>query len=211
MNLTNIPKVKIIDYGIGNIWSVMSAFKYLGVEVEIVSDPEEISMSSILVLPGVGSFRKCMESLMNSGIDKAVIEAVSNKDAKILGVCLGMQLMGSCSTEDGKTKGLNLLPNRVEKFTSQELNSKKVPHVGFDSINFDKKEGLFKDLPDMPDFYFTHSYRMLVEDLHGVYATCKYGVEFLAAYQVNNICGTQFHPEKSQTNGLILLKNFIQL
>ena len=122
MNLTNIPKVKIIDYGIGNIWSVMSAFKYLGVEVEIVSDPEEISMSSILVLPGVGSFRKCMESLMNSGIDKAVIEAVSNKDAKILGVCLGMQLMGSCSTEDGKTKGLNLLPNRVEKFTSQELN-----------------------------------------------------------------------------------------
>jgi len=203
--------VKIIDYGLGNIYSVASAFKYLGVNTELISDPEEISKSSILVLPGVGSFNKGMRNLSNKGIDIAIIEAVKNKGARILGICLGMQLMGSYSTENGKTKGIGLLDNTVDEFTAKELNGNKIPHVGFNSLQFNKKEGIFKDLPDSPDFYFTHSYRMLKDDSHGIYATCQYGVEFLAAYQIGNICGTQFHPEKSQTNGLILLKNFLQL
>ena len=206
-----VPKVTIIDYGMGNIFSVVSAFKYLGAEVEIVSSPEEILKSSILVLPGVGSFRKAMEFLREHNMDAAIIDAVTNKGVKILGICLGMQLLGSCSTENGKTAGLGLLPNRVERFTSKEVCERKIPHVGFNSLYINEKQGLFKDLPHFADFYFVHSYRMMIEDLQGRYATCKYGVEFLAAYEIGNICGTQFHPEKSQTNGLILLKNFLKL
>ena len=207
----SIPKVTIIDYGMGNIFSVVSAFKYLGAEVEIVSDPEEILKSSILVLPGVGSFRNAMEFLRERNMDEAIIDAVTNKGVKILGICLGMQLLGSHSTEDGETDGLGLLPNQVERFTSKEVYGRKIPHVGFNSLHISEKQSLFKDLPHLTDFYFVHSYRMLIEDLQGRYATCKYGVEFLAAYEIGNICGTQFHPEKSQTNGLIMLKNFLQL
>ena len=206
-----VPKVTIIDYGMGNIFSVVSAFKYLGAEVEIVSDPEEILKSSILVLPGVGSFRNAMEFLRERNIDEAIIDAVTNKGVKILGICLGMQLLGSHSKEDGETDGLGLLPNQVERFTSKEVYGRKIPHVGFNSLHISEKQSLFKDLPHLADFYFVHSYRMLIEDIQDRYATCKYGVEFLAAYEIGNICGTQFHPEKSQTNGLIMLKNFLQL
>ena len=205
------PIITIIDYGMGNTWSVMSAFKYLGAKVKLVSDPEEISRSSVLILPGVGSFKSGMESLRCSNIDESIIDAVTNKGAKILGICLGMQLLGSHSTEGGKTDGLGLLSNQVERFTSIETDGLKIPHVGFNSLHFSEKKGLFEGLPDLADFYFTHSYRMLVDDIHGRYATCKYGVEFLSAYEVDNICGTQFHPEKSQTNGLVMLKNFAKL
>ena len=152
-----------------------------------------------------------MEFLKERNIDEAIIDTVTNKGVKILGICLGMQLLSSYSTEDGKTAGLGLLPNQVERFTSKEVNGRKIPHVGFNSLHFSEKKGLFKDLPHLADFYFVHSYRMLIEDIQGRYATCKYGVEFLAAYEIGNICGTQFHPEKSQTNGLIMLKNFLQL
>ena len=207
----SIPKVTIVDYGMGNIFSVVSAFKYLGAEVEIVSDPEEILKSSILVLPGVGSFRNAMEFIKKRNIDEAIIDAVTNKGVKILGICLGMQLLGSYSAENGKTAGLGLLPNKVERFTSKEVFERKIPHVGFNSLYINEKQGLFKDLPDLADFYFVHSYRMRTEDIQGRYATCKYGEEFLAAYEIGNIYGTQFHPEKSQTNGLILLKNFLKL
>ena len=204
-------KVTIIDYSMGNIFSVVSAFNYLGSEVEVVADPDKISKASILVLPGVGSFRSAMDFLKMRNIDEAIIDNVRNKGAKILGICLGMQLLGSHSTEDGQTEGLNLLSNKIERFTPNEVLGRKVPHVGFNSLQISEKKSLFKDLPDSPDFYFTHSYRMLLENLEARNATCNYGVEFLAAYEIGNICGTQFHPEKSQTNGLILLKNFLKL
>jgi glutamine amidotransferase len=151
-----------------------------------------------------------MEFLRERNIDEAIIDTVTNKGVKILGICFRMQLLGSHSTEDGKTDGLGLLSNQVERFTSKEVNGRKIPHVGFNSLHI-KKKSLFKDLPHLADFYFIHSYRMLIEDIQNRHATCKYGVEFLAAYEIGNICGTQFHPEKSQTNGLIMLKNFLQL
>ena len=203
------PKVTVIDYNMGNVWSVISAFKYLGARAELVANPDVLAKSSIMVLPGVGSFRKGMEILKSRGIDEAIINAVTCKKAKILGVCLGMQLMGSYGTEDGETAGLGLLPNRVERFTPEELGNNKIPHIGFNTIRVNQGEGLFKELPESSDFYFTHSYRMLVDRVKGRYATCSYGVEFLAAFEMDNICGTQFHPEKSQVNGLILLRNFL--
>ena len=204
------PKVSVIDYGMGNIWSVISALKYLGVETEFVSSPEKIEESKFLILPGVGSFSKGMRELKSRGIDQAIMAALQNNNAKILGICLGMQLMGSYGTENGRTAGLGLISNGVELFTQDELKVDKIPHVGFNSISFNEGKGLFDGLPKLADFYFTHSYRMLVERLEGQYATCNHGIEFLAAFELGNICGAQFHPEKSQTNGLIFLRNFLQ-
>jgi len=204
------PQVTLIDYGVGNLLSVVSAIEYLGAKVEIISDPQRIADSSVLVLPGVGSFKRGMEAIKRSSIDKAILHAVRGNNAKILGICMGMQLMGSYGTEDGGAEGLGLISNRVERFNKAEINGYKLPHVGFNTVNFSERKGLFKGLPKSSDFYFTHSYRMLVNDMDGRYATCRYGKDFLAAFQVNNIYGTQFHPEKSQTNGLILLRNFLR-
>ena len=201
--------VSVIDYGMGNVWSVISALKYLGAEAVLVSDPEKILKCNCVILPGVGSFRKGMLLLKEKGLDEAIKEVINNGDTCILGICLGMQLLGSHSTEDGQTDGLSLIPNKVDMFSKKEIGQNKLPHVGFNPDYFNERSGLFRDIPELSDFYFTHSYRMHVEGLNGRYATCSYGVEFLAAFESDNICGSQFHPEKSQTNGLVLLKNFL--
>jgi len=204
------PQVSLVDYGTGNLLSVVSAIEYLGAKVELISDPQRIAESSVLILPGVGSFKKGMEAIKGRGFDKAILHAVKDNNANILGICMGMQLMGSYGTEDGGAEGLGLIPNRVERFNKEDIDGNKVPHVGFNTVNFSERKGLFEGLSKSSDFYFTHSYRMLVDDISGRYATCQYGKDFLAAFQVNNIYGTQFHPEKSQTNGLLLLRNFLK-
>lgn len=201
--------ITVIDYGMGNLWSVLSALRYLGCNPTVSGDPDEIATADSLLLPGVGSFRKAMLSLNETAIDQAILEAVRGKGRKILGICLGMQLMGSSSSEDGDTVGLGLIPNAVNKFTPQEIGTNKIPHIGFDSVCSQPDARLFQGLPHAADFYFVHSYRMLPAGLSGKAATCNYGTEFLAAYEQDNIYATQFHPEKSQTNGLILLKNFL--
>jgi glutamine amidotransferase len=202
-------KVAVIDYGMGNIWSVLSAFNYLGADAYLVNQPKAIIDADFVVLPGVGSFRKAMVTLSAQGLADAILEAALIKQSKLLGICLGMQLLASSGTEDGETKGLGLIDNKVDLFTHKELNGEKVPHVGFNSVNFNKRIGFFEDLPDQADFYFVHSYKMVLEQFKGNFGTCNYGIDFLAAFEYNNIYGTQFHPEKSQTNGLILLKNFL--
>ena len=201
----------IVDYGMGNIWSVLGAFRYLGNEPEVSCDPDRVSKADCLILPGVGSFRKAMQVLRKSGLETAILEAVKSRGCKILGICLGMQLLGTYGTEDGETPGLRLIPNWVEKFTPKETGNNKIPHIGFNSTRFSERDGLFSDFPNTVDFYYVHAYRMLKNSLTGRIATCSYGIEFLAAFEWENICGTQFHPEKSQTNGLILLKNFLEL
>lgn len=205
----NKPNIMVIDYGMGNLWSVLSALHYLGYSPKISGDSDEIANADSLLLPGVGSFRKAMIALTQQGLDQAIIEAVQTKGRKILGICLGMQLMGSNSSEDGDMVGLGLIPGGVDKFSTQEIGANKIPHIGFDSVCSQLDARLFKGLPQSADFYFVHSYRMLPLGLSGKIATCNYGVEFLAAYEQDNIFATQFHPEKSQTNGLILLKNFL--
>jgi glutamine amidotransferase len=150
-----------------------------------------------------------MISLKEKELDQAIVEAVKTKGNNILGICLGMQLMGANSSEDGDTVGLGLIPSVVDKFTPQEIGSNKIPHIGFDLVRSQPNSRLFKGLQQAADFYFVHSYRMLPAGLSGKPAICNYGAEFLAAYEQDNIFATQFHPEKSQTNGLILLNNFL--
>lgn len=202
--------VIVIDYGMGNICSVINALEYLGSNVILTNNPDQIMLADYIVLPGVGSFRRAMQSLRESKIDEAIRYAVKVKDSHILGICLGMQLLGSHSTEDGNTEGLGLIKNRVEHFSKHELGDNRIPQVGYNSVHLSESKGLFNNIPEGAFFYFNHSYRMLVDDFSGRYATCIYGIEFLAAFETDNIYGTQFHPEKSQSNGLMLLKNFME-
>jgi len=202
--------VTVIDYGMGNICSVINALEYLGSAVTLTNDPNQIMSADYIVLPGVGSFRRAMQALRETKIDTAIRYAVQANGSHILGICLGMQLLGSHSTEDGDTVGLDLIQNRVEQFSQHDLRDNKIPHVGYNSVRFSESKGLFHEIPDEAFFYFNHSYRMLVDGFTGRYATCTYGIEFLAAFELDNIYGTQFHPEKSQSNGLMLLKNFME-
>ena len=187
-------KITVIDYGMGNIWSVLSALRYLGCNPIVSNDPDEIACAESLLLPGVGSFRKAMHSLRESSIDKAILEAVQGRGSKILGICLGMQLMGSYGYEDGETTGLGLIPNPVDFFTPDEIGTNKIPHIGFDLVNSQPDSILFQGLSDAADFYFVHSYRMLPHGLNGKAATCSYGTEFLAAYEQPEVL-----PQPSQT------------
>jgi len=209
-----MKQIVIIDYGMGNLWSVQSAINYLGSKAVISSDKSVIEESQCLVLPGVGSYRLAMEKLNQTGLDKAIFKSLSDEETSILGICLGMQLLGKSSDEDGYTEGLNIVPTSFHHFDNKSKDtSMKIPHVGFNSIEFKEDSGIFKGLENHSEFYFVHSYRALSKEIESKpefnYATCNYGVDFLAAFSWGNIHGTQFHPEKSQTNGLILLNNFI--
>lgn len=206
----SMQRVTVIDYGMGNIWSVTSALKYLNCEVAVSSDPLAIQRAELLILPGVGSFRKAMKALRDMNLEGPILESALVRKVKFLGICLGMQLMGVDSTEDGVTTGLNLIPSKVDKFSPSEIAERKVPHIGFDQVNSDSGGSLFKGISGNQDFYFVHSYRMIPPDSQGIVSTCNYGVDFLAAYESQNLFATQFHPEKSQTNGLKLLDNFLK-
>jgi glutamine amidotransferase len=202
-------KVIIVDYGMGNLWSVCSALYYLGADPIISSDPGQIAGADTLILPGVGSFRKAMLSLQSQGLAEAISEAVLGRQRKILGICLGMQLLAARGTEDGESEGLGFIAGTVDRFMPEELGTHKVPHIGFNQVGATAQSRLFKGLILPADFYFVHSYRLLAAGLSGELGLCRYGVEFLAAYEQDNIFATQFHPEKSQTNGIKLLSNFL--
>lgn len=209
-NLKLKQKVVVIDYGMGNTWSVISAIKYLGMNCELSNAKSKILDADCIVLPGVGSFKKGVINLKKLDIFELLKNQFSNKNKKILGICLGFQLLGISSTEDGFLEGLNLIPAKVEKFDFKNKNL-KIPHIGFNSVNYDNNDYLFKNLNNNNDFYFVHSYRFINKPLDGIISTCHYGQEFIATYHNENIFGTQFHPEKSQSNGLIVLKNFFEI
>ncbi|MGE5411880.1 MAG: imidazole glycerol phosphate synthase subunit HisH [Clostridiales bacterium] len=200
-------KVSIIDYGMGNIHSIRNALEYLGAETEYTSDPEKILDSDRIVLPGVGSYNHAMQTIVTRKLDEVIRMAVNAKKIPILGICLGMQLLGMSGTEDGYIGGLGLFNGKVEKFKLDSY-ALKVPHIGFNEVEAPLNSILYKGISDIHDFYFVHSYRMITEEKTGV-GYCVYGEKFVASFEADNIFGTQFHPEKSQTNGLRLLKNFL--
>lgn len=200
-------KLVIVDYGMGNIKSISSAFKYLGVDEIIVSNRyEDIKSADKLLLPGVGSFAKAMDSINNLEIFKILDEVVLQDKKPILGICLGMQLLCKSSEEDGGAKGLGYIDAECKKFSVENL---KVPHVGFNQVRINTNAKLYDGFHAINDFYFTHSYRLQSRsDVNQ--SISHYGEEFISSYEKENILGTQFHPELSQTNGLNLLKNFIE-
>ena len=198
--------VVVIDYGMGNLFSVASALRFLGCDPQVSNDPVVVENAAHVILPGVGSFRLAMQRLQEQGLDEA-IRRTTQSGNHLLGICLGMQLLGASSTEGGSTEGLGVIPNTVQLLDG--TTGVKIPHIGFNEIVPTARVGLFDGLPDRPYFYFVHSYRMSVGSLDCTHATCNYGEEFLAAFDMGNVCGAQFHPEKSQANGLKLLRNFL--
>jgi len=199
-------KIVIVDYGMGNIKSIKSALKYLNVEEIIIShELSDIDSADKLILPGVGSFAKAMDTIKKLGLDEHLNKVVKEDKKPILGICLGMQLMTESSTEDGLTKGLGFVSGNVTRFDNNGL---KVPHVGFNQVNVNADSKLYENIEGLSDFYFTHSFKMLSNKEINK-STCTYGSEFIVSYENENIAGVQFHPELSQTNGLKLLDNFI--
>ena len=203
-------QVTIIDYGMGNIASIKNALEYLNTNVIISEEPDLISKSNFSILPGVGSFKTAMLKIRKKNIDEAIFNLLK-KGNYLLGICLGMQILGKSSTEDGFTEGLGLVDNEVIKFEKSNTEGNKIPHIGFNSVNFDTGNVLFKNLNNNIDFYFVHSYFMQTKGLKKNISTTNYGINFLSSFNNDNIFATQFHPEKSQKNGLILLKNFLNL
>ena len=202
-------KVAIIDYGMGNLKSIINALDYLGVENKLISDPKYLFKYSHIILPGVGSFKKAIKNLKTNGMFETLIK-ISKKKQKIFGICLGMQLLFDSSTEEGYTKGLGIINGKVEKFSLRETKNLKIPHVGFNEIFFDKGNSFFKGIKNNSDFYFDHSYRITEFEKNIISAKSNHGINFLSAFSMNNIYGAQFHPEKSQSNGLLLIRNFIK-
>lgn len=202
--------ITIIDYGMGNIKSISNAFNYLDSKVHVTDKYDKICKSGIVVLPGVGSFAKAMQIIKSKGIDQALKETIKRGNF-LFSICLGMQLLGSLSTEEKVTEGLGIVKNKVGKFSQKETKKRNIPHVGFNKINYSNKNRLFDGITNGSDFYFVHTYRMLPERLNKNICTTEYGVKFLSYFNVGNIYATQFHPEKSQANGLKLLNNFLKL
>ena len=200
-------KIVIVDYGMGNIKSIVSALKYLGVEDIIVSNTkDDLTAATKLILPGVGSFAQAMQNIKELNLDIILEELVIKDKKSILGICLGMQLMTEASDEDGFNNGLGFIPAKTQKFSIDNL---KVPHVGFNQVQKPTDSVLYADIDNLSDFYFTHSYQVQSDEQINQ-AKCKYGNEFIVSYEKDNIAGVQFHPELSQTNGLKLLENFIK-
>jgi len=200
-------KIVIVDYGMGNIKSIISALKYLNVDNVLVSrDKVDIAACDKLILPGVGSFGQAISNIRKLELDKILFEEVIEKKKPILGICLGFQLMTKHSDEDGLSDGLGFINANIKKFQEKSL---KIPHVGFNQVRSPKNSKLYEGLNSMSDFYFTHSYQAQSSEAINQ-AICEYGNEFIVSYEVDNIAGVQFHPELSQTNGLKLLENFIK-
>jgi glutamine amidotransferase len=199
--------ITIIDYGVGNVCSVMNALSFLGVKSELTSNPERIRCADKLILPGVGAFGFAMARLHRLGLVSVIRQAALQHKIPILGICLGMHLFAEIGEEQGECLGLGLIPGRVRHINNLDPNI-KVPHIGFNSITCNRESNLFMGLNESTDFYFVHSYQFETSDLY-VSATVEYADIYLtAAVESNLIFGVQFHPEKSQSNGLKILNNF---
>ena len=195
--------VAIIDYGMGNVASVQKALHFLKIDSKVTSNFEDINNSKYIILPGVGSFRQAMENLEKRKLVSFLKEKVA-EGKPFLGICLGMQLLAERGYEDGVTEGLGFIEGDVILIPETNL---PIPHIGWNNITV-KIPQYFDNLNDN-NFYFVHSYFFNAKNVKDISATVKYGKDLVAVVQKNNVLGTQFHPEKSQTSGLQVLKNFI--
>lgn len=197
--------IVIVDYEMGNLRSVQKAFEAVGAKALITRSPAKIRKASKIVLPGVGAFRDCMQALRKYRLIDPILQAIA--DGKpYLGICLGLQVLFDEGEEFGRTKGLGIIPGRVVRF--QLPKTYNIPHMGWNQIRRERQSPLFKGLKAQPYFYFVHSYHAVPEDNSWVTSTTSYGKRFVSSVGKGKIFACQFHPEKSQAEGLKLLKNF---
>ena len=206
--------VTIVDYNSGNISSVINSFKEVAkkkVNIEVTSDLKKINFSDKIVLPGQGSFKSCVNALNEiSGLVDTLNEFALTNKKPLLGICVGLQMFADIGYEEEETKGLGWIAGKVSKINNQ--NGKfKLPHIGWNQLNIIKDSKIFKHIEDKSHMYFVHSYEFLPEDKNVISSTTDYSSNIVCSIEKENIFGTQFHPEKSDTTGLKIINNFINL
>lgn len=210
------PEVVVVDYGVGNIFGLSCALEMSGASVRVSSDPEVVSRAEKVVLPGVGAFGKAVKELGKRGLRDSVLE-VAKKGNKLLGICLGMQLLLDESSEHGSWQGLGLIPGKVEKIPNRNSDGTilKLPHIGWSPVFLSdaaikNDNTVFSGMEDGRTMYFLHSFMVSTFQVEHIRATCTYGDTVItAAISSDNVIGVQFHPEKSGNNGLAFLSRFI--
>ena len=200
--------IAVVDYGVGNLFSLTSSLKAVGAQTVVTDNPDLIRAADKILLPGVGAFEDAKRKLSDRGLDKVIIEEV-NKGKKILGICLGMQMLFERSFEYGEHEGLGLLRGDVVAMEGRLPKHLKIPHIGWNALHIKKSHPIFKYIKDNDYVYFVHSY-YAANCEESLLASCEYGEELTAAVALGNISGTQFHPEKSGEVGLSILKAFAE-
>lgn len=202
--------IVVVDYGMGNIGSIVNMIKRAGGESTVSSDPEVVCHAEKLIIPGVGSFDHGMKNLNESGLADVLNRKVLEDKVPVLGICLGMQLMAK-SSEEGVLPGFGWVDAVCKKFqfTGEDKNL-RIPHMGWNEVNIKKHDGIFQNMYDDASFYFVHSYYVECANPEDIAATTGYGLEFTSSLQHGNIFATQFHPEKSHKYGLLVMKNFVE-
>ena len=201
------PKICIVDYGMGNLRSVINALEYtVKCNIHVSNKKKDLDSSDILILPGVGSFNDAMNNLRERDLFDNLNNEVLIRKKPLMAICLGMQIIMESSEEGGLSQGFGWIPGNVTRF--QVSNEYRVPHMGWNNIKIKKQSDLFKGIENDSDFYFVHSYHVNCDEQY-VIASCDYGYEFAAVIKKDNIVAFQFHPERSHNNGLLLLTNYI--
>lgn len=197
----------IIDYGVGNLFSLNASLKYLGAPALVTGDPDEIRKADRLILPGVGAFGDAMAQLRHAGLD-GIVREEADRGKPLLGICLGMQMLFDSSDEYGNHKGLGLVPGRVTSMEPFLPPGLKIPHIGWNPLDFDAKDPLFAGMKPGDCVYYVHSF-FAADCAADTIATSEYGIRVTGAVRRKNVVGTQFHPEKSGPVGLGILKAFL--
>ena len=210
MSILSNNMIVIIDYKMGNLRSVQKAFEKVGADAVISNNIETIREASKIVLPGVGAFADGMKHLHELGMIDVLNEEVIKKKKPFLGICLGMQLISTKSYENGETLGLDWIKSEAIKFKFNEQLRLKIPHVGWNNVEYKNKNVLFEGILNNSDFYFVHSYYFKTDE-NVITSITNHGIDFISSVNKNNIYAFQFHPEKSQSAGLKIIKNFVDL
>ncbi|MBR3768642.1 MAG: imidazole glycerol phosphate synthase subunit HisH [Clostridia bacterium] len=200
--------IAIVDYGVGNLFSLRSSFKAIGADAVFTSDEKVINQADRIILPGVGAFEDAANKLKNTGLGEVVVNEVKN-GKPLLGICLGMQLLFEKSYEFGCHEGLGLIPGNIVSFKGKISTELKIPEIGWNELTLNKESVLYKGFSGGEFVYFVHSYFAECENKY-VSAFSEYGIDFPASVETGNVFGCQFHPEKSGKVGLEILKNFCE-